>query len=172
MAKREHGKAAAWRVCFDGSFWGQKGRAGQELRVDRTAAWDGRMVCIPSVYLCGKGIVLDILTRAEPEAIRAFAEKWRLSPENDGSELTGGQRELCMAENPLRAGYSPALCVNGKSLKGMGAAALRGIRFFRVKALRKSTQRWSIISWMIPAAGCSCAGASHGRQSAAQSSEA
>ena len=67
MAMREHGKATTWRVCFDGSFWGQKGRAGQELRVDRTTDWDGRMVCIPSVYLCGKGIVLDILTRAEPE---------------------------------------------------------------------------------------------------------
>ena len=137
MAMREHGKATTWRVCFDGSFWVQKGRAGQELRVDRTTDWDGRMVCIPSVYLCGKGIVLDILTRAEPETIRAFAEKWRLSPENDGSELTGGQRELCMAENPLRAGYSPALCVNGKSLKGLGGSGFAWNPVFQGEGSKK-----------------------------------
>lgn len=122
MGKRGHDEAAGWRVCFDGGFWTQKGRAGQELRLDRSADWDNRTVYIPSAYLCGKGIVLDILTRAEPEAIRAFAEKWSLSPESDGSELTSGQRELCMAENPLRVGYSPTLCVNGKRLKAIGGS--------------------------------------------------
>lgn len=122
MEKRGHDEAAGWRVCFDGSLWTPKGRAGQELRLDRTADWDGRTICIPSAYLCGKGIVLDILTRAEPEAIRAFADKWKLSAENDCPDLTNEQMELCMAENPLRANYSPSLCVNGKELKSRGGS--------------------------------------------------
>lgn len=109
-------KIENWRVCFEGGFRHPRGRAGTELRLDRQFVWNGQDFHIPAVYLCGKGLLLDVLTRVDAEKLRAFYEKWSLSPENDGSALSASEWAQCAAENPLSNDFSLRLHVNGKTL--------------------------------------------------------
>lgn len=105
-----------WRVCFDGGFCHPRGRAGTELRLDRQLRWNGQDIFIPAAYLCGRGLVLDLLVRVRAEALRAFCEKWSLSPENDGSGMSEDEFERCSEENPLAQRLSLRLLVNGTPL--------------------------------------------------------
>ena len=116
-------QSTAWRVNFEGSLYHQRGRAGQELRLNKTVLWGGKTVCIPSVYLCGKGLVIDVLLRTDAEALRAFYEKWDLTPEHDGSELTPEQWAQCNAENPLQLDHRAFVRANRKKLRSCGASA-------------------------------------------------
>lgn len=113
-----------WRVCFEDGFWHPKGRAGTEVRLNRSFVWNGQHVQIPAVYLCGKGLVLDALTRVGAEELRSFYKKWSLSPENDGSALSGEEWAQCAAENPLSNVFSLRLCVNGKPLPSSGSSSI------------------------------------------------
>lgn len=113
-----------WRVCFEGDFCHSRGRAGTEVRLDQHFVWNRQSIQIPSVYLCGKGLVLDALTRVDAEELRVFYEKWSLSPENDGSALSGEEWAQCAAENPLSSIFSLRLCVNGKLLPSGGSSSI------------------------------------------------
>lgn len=116
-------QSTAWRVSFDGSLYHQRGRAGQELRVDKTILWGDKAVYVPSVYLCGKGLVVDLLLRTDAEALRAFYAKWDLTPEHDGSDFTPEQWAQCNAENPLQLDHRAFACANRKKLRSCGASA-------------------------------------------------
>lgn len=109
-------KKEIWRVCFEGGFWHPRGRSGTEVCLDRHFEWNGQDLQIPAAYLCGKGLVLDVLTRVESEKLRSFYEKWSLSPENDVSALSASEWAQCAAENPLSNDFSLRLCANGKTL--------------------------------------------------------
>ncbi|MGI6029064.1 MAG: hypothetical protein ACOX81_06610 [Candidatus Heteroscillospira sp.] len=116
-----------WKVYFEGSFWGRRGRgrAGTEIAVNREFSWGGRRWMVPSVYSCGKGLVVDFCLRVPREHILAFMDKWQLSGENDGSDsFTREQRMLIDVENPLCADFHPEAVVNGRALRtdhGCGA---------------------------------------------------
>lgn len=114
----------SWRVCFDGGFRHPQGRAGTEMCLDRQLVWNDRALQIPSVYLCGRGLVVDVLTRVRAETLRAFYEKWSLSPEKDGSALSEAEWAQCSAENPLSGDFSLRLRANGKALPSAGSSSL------------------------------------------------
>lgn len=97
-----------WKVYFHGNFWGHRTheRAGREIPVRQWFDWCGETWFIPAVYLCGKGLVIDLCKRVAADAIRSFIDKWNLLSDDDEQELTHAQRMCIDAENPLGADFS------------------------------------------------------------------
>lgn len=117
-----------WAVTFTGGFWSRRGkeRPGKELSVGAEFYWAGHHWLIPSVYVCGKGLVVDFCMRSEAGQIRSFMEKWDLTVENEGSrQFTQEQRMQLEQDNPLHLDFTARLLLNGKELSfrhgcGMG----------------------------------------------------
>lgn len=108
-----------WKVYFEGGFWSEReiSRAGTEIPVQSKFLWDGREVLVPSVYSCAKGLVVDVCIKIPAKDIRAFMDKWNLSPKNDGSDFTEEQQMQAEAESPMAISFSPEVTVNGKVLR-------------------------------------------------------
>ena len=104
-----------WEVSFDGGFCAnRRGRPGKELSLCREFDWAGHHWIIPSIYCCGKGLVVDFCMQVEPSRIRSFMEKWRLH-ETDQA-LTQEQRMQLDLDNPLHLEFHSLLHLNGKEL--------------------------------------------------------
>lgn len=109
----------AWNVYFDGGFWGRCGRerAGSELRIDKQLDWAGHRWYIPALYVCSKGLVIDLCMQVQPEALRRFTDAWALHLHNDAEQpLPWAQRMQLEAENPLCFPVSPELALNGQPM--------------------------------------------------------
>lgn len=112
--------SSPWEVFFDGSFWGHSGRdrPGKEIPVGVTFHWAEHDWLIPAAYSCGKGLVLDFCMRVEPEDIRAFIRKWRLTHTGDlPMQLTPEQQLEMELEHPLQLAFTPTLELNGQTLQ-------------------------------------------------------
>lgn len=108
-----------WKVYFDGSFWEHHGRdhAGKEIRLQKELDWGGYHWRIPSVYLCGKGLVFDFCMQADIERIRDFMEKWNLKSERElRRDFTREQQMQIELDNPLYFQFEPRVFLNGKRL--------------------------------------------------------
>jgi len=108
-------KIPEWKVYFEGNFWGHPGRerAGKEIALDKQFVWGEEVWRIPSIYICGKGLVLDYCVQVPAERIRSFMDKWGLSVERDGADFSDEQRMLIESENPLSIHINPKLVLNG-----------------------------------------------------------
>lgn len=94
-----------------------RGRFREELALEKTFDWVGRHWLVPAAYVCGKGLAIDFCMRAEADELRAFMQKWKLSPENDDCAAFSPEDQLLLdAENPLALSFTPTLTVNGKTL--------------------------------------------------------
>lgn len=105
------------QAVYYGSLWGsgKDRQPGRPLNVQRRFIWAGQPLYVPAVYLCAEGIVIDLCRRVDPEAIRRFADKWNLSPENDDIDLFSPAQQLQMeAENPLTLDLNAAILVDGR----------------------------------------------------------
>lgn len=118
------GESSPWEVYYNGGFGHHQGpdMPGKELRIWEKFSWNGEIFEIPSVYICGKGVVLDICQRAEMNDIRAFQEKWdvvvRYHSDFCGTRTDWGEERRREAENPLRDRIRSSKAeVNGKNLK-------------------------------------------------------
>lgn len=106
----------SWKVTFEGGFWSNEGKAGREIRVDKTFLWGEEKWYVPAVYLCEEGIVIDYCKEAEPEAIRAFIEKWDLLNEHK-NHYSKEQRDQISLEHPLAAHLGASVIINGNLLR-------------------------------------------------------
>lgn len=94
-----------------------RGRFREELALEKSFDWVGRHWLVPAAYVCGKGLAIDFCMRVEADELRAFMQKWKLSPENDDCAAFSQEEQLLLdAENPLALSFTPALTVNGKTL--------------------------------------------------------
>ncbi|MDO5401761.1 MAG: hypothetical protein Q4F17_12465 [Eubacteriales bacterium] len=112
-------KQSEWKVFFEGSLWGhsEQDHAGREVPLNREFSWGGYDWLLPSVYICGQGLVADLCARVEPQRIRAWMDKWNLSPERDDPRLFTKDEQLTIAaENPLRIDIRPSFAVNGTAI--------------------------------------------------------
>ena len=106
-----------WYVTSQGNFWpsSHRERPGVQLPFRGEFDWAGFHWLVPGVYSTAKALVVDFCRQVEPEDVRAFVEKWRLTPENDREELfTKEERRRMAAENPLEFSFHPAAVVNGR----------------------------------------------------------
>lgn len=107
---------AGWKVTYDGGLWGQQGRAGKEIPVNKEFEWDGQRWLVPAIYACGKGLVMDICMEAEPDGIRTFIEKWDLLHEDEHHYSNEEMRRM-EQEHPLNIDFRPHVILNGKPLR-------------------------------------------------------
>ncbi len=117
-------KVPAWKVYYEGNFWGGHGRPGRECPVNVRFSWQGRACRVPSCYLCGKGLVLDLCTRAPGREMRDFLDKWEPVLEAQGGEPRPEQREQVEAEQPLRLNTRAMLTLNGKEVRSSHGSGL------------------------------------------------
>ena len=109
-------EAVEWKVTYDDGFWNSRGRACKEMAVGKTFFWGGQQWYVPSVYICSKGLVMDICMEADPEELKAYIEKWDLL--NEGSKhYSKEQREQMENEHPLVVDFEAEVTVNGKKLQ-------------------------------------------------------
>lgn len=110
-----------WKVYFEGSFFESKGhgRAGKEIRVDKRFNWGETVWCVPAVYSCSGGLVMDIFVEAEARTIQEFIDKWQLYDEfrANGISVTDEEREMIEGEHPLNIDINSTVIVNGQKLR-------------------------------------------------------
>ncbi|MBP3608795.1 MAG: hypothetical protein J6J42_00500 [Lachnospiraceae bacterium] len=93
-----------------------KGEAGTELPVNKQFFWNGNVWHVPSVYVCGKGLVVDFCVEIEPEKIKEFLEK--IERYGDREELWSEEiREEMHRTNPTDLSFRAEVKVNGRELK-------------------------------------------------------
>ena len=108
-------KPCEWKVYFDGGFYDRRGtgRAGTEVKVKKDFSWNGHEWYIPAVYVCGKGLVMDVCIKVEPEVISAYYEKWGLA-EGRLETLSKEEQRLAWQENPLDVEFQLKLQINSR----------------------------------------------------------
>lgn len=111
------GESEQWQVTYDGNFWGSTGQIGREIPVNKAFVWGKEKWRIPSIYVvCGRGLVVDFCVEVEPEAIKAFIDKWDLLHEAENT-YTQRQYKQMEQEDPRTIEFYPKLMVNGRYMK-------------------------------------------------------
>lgn len=115
-----------WQVFFESGFMWHTGRAhaGHEIPLDHRFDWAGHQWYIPAVYRCGKGIVIDMCISVPKDRIKAFADKWGLEEDDDGSRFTGEELSAIQAENPLHIEFTPKIGLNSKTFEACHGCAV------------------------------------------------
>ncbi len=106
-----------WKVYFEGC-WGQEdtGRSGKELPVNRQFEWGSECWSVPAVYVCSKGLVVDMCAMPEQEPLKRYIDKVvRLGADED--RLSQDERDRLERENPLAIDFHSAVIVNGAQLR-------------------------------------------------------
>lgn len=110
-----------WKVYFEdnpGCHRPHRGRPGQEVSCGAHSVWGGQHFIIPAIYLCGKGLVVDICRRVEREAIEAHYQKLAAYEGMDIDECPPEVVELAEAEDPFGSfDYLPSVAINGKTVE-------------------------------------------------------
>lgn len=105
-----------YKVFYQGSLYGHFGRdcAGKEIEINKSFLWGGESRLVPSVYVCDKGLVADILKSVSVEDFRAFAEKFGLDEADDPEKFSPQRLAEAEAENPLGGGIYVTAKINGR----------------------------------------------------------
>lgn len=105
-----------YKVFYQGSLYGHFGRdrAGKEIEINKSFLWGGESRLVPSVYVCGKGLVADILKSVSVEDFRAFAEKFGLDEADDPENFSPQRLAEAEAKNPLGGGIYVTAKINGR----------------------------------------------------------
>ena len=103
--------APRWDVGMNTAFgdYCDKSDAGTELNVNRDFTWQGEKWCVPAVYLCENGIVVDSYLTVSPAKLAQYQEKW-----GNNSCLSVEDEMRRQLENPLKMDAVGKLTVNGK----------------------------------------------------------
>lgn len=103
--------APRWDVGMNTAFgdYCDKSDAGTELNVNRDFTWQGEKWCVPAVYLCENGIVVDSYLTVSSAKLAQYQEKW-----GNNSCLSVEDEMRRQLENPLKMDAVGKLTVNGK----------------------------------------------------------
>ena len=105
-----------WKVYFNGSFGGKSpdgSHPGQVLKLNQKFRFAGRDWYVPAAYLTAKGLVLDILMRADKAALEDFCKKWE---HLENEDMPNDILEQAERENPLAFEFLPQIELNGQTL--------------------------------------------------------
>lgn len=103
-------------------FHGGRDKPGTELRLDRRFTWAGRECCVPAVYSCAKGLVMDVAMSAPVEEVLAFMARWAPQGKARYSDFSKADRMRIEYEHPLSLDFSASVTVNGRVLDSEGAS--------------------------------------------------
>lgn len=114
----------AWKVTYNGGFFGNRGRGGKCIPVNAAIPWEEETVHIPAVYLCPEGIVIDLCIEFDPEKCKAFAEKW-----GNEEDLSYNDSHKAYSENPMALHIRSELGVNNSVLRQMHGFGINYLPF-------------------------------------------
>lgn len=105
-----------YKVFYQGSLYGHFGRdrAGKEIAVNKSFTWGGEEWLVPSVYVCGKGLVADMFKKVSIESFREFIEKFELDENSDCDGFSDEQQAEIEAENPLNSDIFASIQFGGR----------------------------------------------------------
>ncbi len=103
-------------------YHGGRDKPGTELRLDRRFTWAGRECCVPAVYSCAKGLVMDVGMSAPVEDVLAFMARWAPQGKARYSDFSKADRMRIEYEHPLSLDFSASVTVNGRVLDSEGAS--------------------------------------------------
>lgn len=103
-------------------FHGGRDKPGTELRLDRRFTWAGRECCVPAVYSCAKGLVMDVGMSAPVEDVLAFMARWAPQGKAHYSDFSKADRMRIEYKHPLSLDFSASVTVNGRVLDSEGAS--------------------------------------------------
>ena len=105
-----------WKVTYDGGFWSNDGRAGQEIVIEKAFHWGEENWLVPAVYLCSEGLVVDFCVEKDPADITAFIQKWDLVNE-ESHRYSNDQQEQIHQDNPLEIRFDAQVRIDGQKLR-------------------------------------------------------
>ena len=105
-----------YKVFYQDSLYGHFGRdhAGKEIAVNKSFTWGNEEWLVPSVYFCGKGLVVDMFKKVSVDSFREFAEKFGLDENSDCDDFSDEQQAEIEAENPLHSDISASIQFGGR----------------------------------------------------------
>lgn len=105
-----------WKVYYGCGYRSKnKGHPGEEIALNSSFSWGDEIWHVPSVYACGKGLVVDFCVEIKPENVKAFLDKWYPVLERD-ENITREMQEQIEQENPMKVDFRPHLQINGKEI--------------------------------------------------------
>lgn len=107
-----------WCVRYEGA----RDKPGTELRLDRRFTWAGHEWCVPAVYSCAKGLVMDVGMSAPVDEVLAFMAKWAPQGKAHCSDFSKADRMRIEYEHPMELDFSVSVTVNGRVLRTEGAS--------------------------------------------------
>ena len=106
-----------YRVYYDDSAFGRgAGRAGREIAVDRRFYWGGKWL-VPSVYICRKGLVVELFKKVEQDKIQRFMAKYGIDENSDEEGFSEEMRMNIERDNPLNEDVRLSANINGEELR-------------------------------------------------------
>lgn len=111
-----------WKVRYNDFSGSCRSCAGEEASLNHKFTWNGDAWVALSVYICGKGLVLDLGKCVEPDVMRAFVDKWKAYEDRD--DLPGTLENQMLEENPVSVDLMPELSLNGKQLEWSGSSGM------------------------------------------------
>ena len=103
-------------------YHGGRDKPGTELRLDRRFTWAGHEWCVPAVYSCAKGLVMDVGMSAPVDEVLAFMARWAPQGKAHYSDFSKADRMRIEYEHPLSLDFSASVTVNGRVLDSEGAS--------------------------------------------------
>ena len=105
-----------YKVFYQGSLYGHFGRdrAGKEIEINKSFLWGGESWLVPSVYICGKGLVADVIKSVSSEKFNTFAEKFGLDKNSDSCDFSEEHLVKIEAEKPLGGEIIITEKINGR----------------------------------------------------------
>lgn len=116
-----------YKVFYQGSLYGHFGRdrAGKEIEINKSFLWGGESWLVPSVYVCGKGLVADMFKKVSIESFREFIEKFGLDENSDCDGFSDEQQAEIEAENPLNSDIFASIQFGGRKPKKSDSLTLQ-----------------------------------------------
>lgn len=109
-----------WKVRFFNHR--DRSRAAKEIPMNKHFLWGDEEWCIPSIYVCGDGLVIDFLRKVSTDQIKAFMEKYHLNTDSSYTDFPLEMQLRIDADNPLSVDIRPEVTLNGKSLQSVGGS--------------------------------------------------
>ena len=105
------------KVYYSGNYWGghKYEHAGQEISINKLFVWGGLQWLIPALYICAKGLVIDLCVEIPIEGIRNYYKRWNRDWSRCG--INEEDHIRMNRENPFSIDPQVVVKANGKVLE-------------------------------------------------------
>ena len=120
--------AHEWKVYWNSDFGEHRGndKSGKELDVGKELEWNGDYWYIPALYLCGKGLVIDICHRIPAQKVADFEKFVESVPHFDSETCCNPLDQMRIdAHDPFCQTIEPAATANGKALEWCSSSGIQ-----------------------------------------------